>query len=83
MLHHAAGRQEGSAQIKITLDGNPLRFRDAESLHPEGLKFQAFVSDDFQASTESSKLRIESTTAGTTFLDDLHFEFIAEASESK
>ncbi len=82
-LHlQAAGRQEGSAELRITLDGTPLRFRNTESLHPTGRKFQSFTSEDFQSPTDSSKLRIESTTVGTTFLDDIHFEFVAEAGDA-
>jgi len=83
-LHlQAAGREEGSAGLRITLDGTPLRFRNAGSLHPTERKFKAFVSEDFKATSDSSKLRIESTTSGTTFLDDLHFEFVTEAGDGK
>ncbi|HEX5790234.1 MAG TPA: FecR family protein [Luteolibacter sp.] len=83
-LHlQSAGREREPAKLRILLDGRPLHFSGGDSLHPTQRKYQAFTSEEFIANSQQSILRIESASQGTSFVDDLHFEFVAEAKEHK
>jgi len=77
----AAGRNGGAATMHVLLGGVPLRFNDSESVTPAKRSYQPYASEGFHATADNLTLRIHSTSAGSTFLDDLHFEFIAEAGE--
>ncbi len=79
-LHlNAAGRDGGAAKLKISLNGLPLRFNDSEIITPLIGKYQLFSSDTFQADGGSLTLKIESLSEGSSFIDDLHFEFVTDA----
>ena len=79
LILEAAGREDGGAAMQVTLGGEPLRFNSSESFTPPLGEFQTFTSEAFQASAETLLLHIHSIGEGHTFLDDLRFEFIAEA----
>ena len=83
LCFHAAGRKGGSASLRVTLDGNHLIFDGLEEIKPNSTDYLPFTSVEFKATSESHTLRIQSTSEGTTFLDDLHLEFIAEADETQ
>lgn len=81
-LHlEAAARDSGASEIKITLGESPLRFQHSDSLLPSSPTYQTFTSDEFQVTATTLPLLIQSTSEGTTFLDDLRLEFVAEAQE--
>ncbi len=85
-LHfEAAGRNDGggAAKLQFSLGGKPLHFESLETMHPPIGNFQTYTSTEFQASAPSLPLRIHSTSQGTTFLDDIRFEFIAESIEEE
>ncbi len=75
----AAGRDGGAATFKISLNNQPVRFNDSDTLTPDIGKYQSFSSDTFQTQGGSLSLEIESISEGSSFIDDLHFEFVAEA----
>ncbi len=75
----AAGRDGGAATFKIILNNQPVRFNDSDTLTPDIGKYQSFISDTFQTQGGSLSLNIESISEGSSFIDDLHFEFVAEA----
>lgn len=75
----AAARDSGAATLKFTLNDQPLHFNDSETLTPDTRKFQAYSSDTFQNKGGSMNFRIEAISDGATFIDDLYFEFVAEA----
>jgi hypothetical protein len=84
-LHlEAAGRNDGggAAKLQFSLGEKSLLFANSEILHPPIGNFQTFTSPDFKTTEESLTLHIHSTSQGTTFLDDLRFEFVAEAENS-
>lgn len=79
----AAGRTGGAAALRVTLGGMPLIFHDSETLIPSVGSYQSFTSADFQATSDTLPLHIHSTSEGSTFLDDLRFEFVAEAEPAR
>lgn len=79
----AAGRTGGASALRVTLGGMPLRFQDSESLLPSVGNYQSFASADFQAASDTLPLLLHASGAGTTFLDDLRFEFVSEAAEAR
>lgn len=83
-LHlEAAGRTSGAAALRATLGGKPLIFQGSETLIPSVGNYQSFTSADFQAASDTLPLLIHSTSEGSTFLDDLRFEFVAEAEPAR
>lgn len=83
-LHlQSAGREKDSAELRILLDGTPLHFTNGDVLHTKGQKYRPLTSEEFKTTSDKSILRIETASSGTSFLDDLHIEFVAEAEESK
>jgi hypothetical protein len=78
----AAGRKGGTAPFQVLLDGKTLVFNGSDHIAPPSLSYQTFTSEEFSVSRTSQRLRISSTGEGTTFLDDLRFNFVAEASEN-
>ncbi len=79
----SAVRDGDSAEVSILLDGKRLRFPNGDLLRPRGQKFRPFTTVDFIATSDQCVLRIEASSSGTTFVDDLHIEFVAEAPENK
>lgn len=76
----ATGRKhEGTANFQVLLDGKPLTFKASEILFPAANAYQSFASDSFTTNAESIPLLIKNTSSGTCFIDDIHFEFIAES----
>lgn len=83
-LHlEAAGRTGGAAALRVILGGKPLIFHDSETLIPAVGSHQSFTSADFQATSDTLPLHIHSTSEGASFLDDLRFEFVAEAEPAR
>lgn len=77
----AAGRRGGAADFRVMLDGGILMFGGSETLSPAIGSYQTFTSDEFTASGESATLRFETSDDGTTFIDDIRFNFVAEAKD--
>jgi adhesin HecA-like repeat protein len=77
----AAGRRGGAADFRVMLDGGILMFGGSENLSPAIGSYQTFTSDGFTASGESATLRFETSDDGTTFIDDIRFNFVAEAKD--
>ena len=74
----AAARKDGASSVRVTLGGVSLTFDGSEAIAPASTAYAPFASGEFQASAESLTLRIQSTGSGSTFLDDIHLEFIGE-----
>lgn len=75
----AAGRKGGEVDFQVILDGKPLTFKSSETISPAIGAYQSYISDSFTTSGGSLPLLIQSNGSGTTFIDDIHFEFVAEA----
>lgn len=78
LLFSAAGRKDGATSLGVSLGEISLTFDDSDSVDPTSNGYSPFASDEFLATSESLALRIQSAGPGSTFLDDVHLEFIGE-----
>lgn len=75
----AAGRKGGAADFQVRLGGKILRFEGSDTLSPSGSGYVNYTSDKFTTRGESLPLSFEATGKGTSFIDDIRFNFVAEA----
>lgn len=75
----AAGRSGGTFQVR--LGGRLLEFDGLETLSPAIGPYASFTSDEFTTTGGSLVLSFEATGKGTSFVDDIRFNFVAEATE--
>ena len=71
----------GPNEIRVLLNGTPLEFADATSITPSQATWGTFTTDSFTTTGGSFDLSFVGLTAGdkATFLDDVRFNFVAEA----
>ncbi len=77
----AAGRSIQSAPIRVMLGDLALSFGNSETITPAPDRYTTFTSNGFTPAQETQILNIESLAEGTTFIDDLRFNFVAEADD--
>lgn len=75
----AAGRANGAADFQVWLDGTLLDFGGSNTLTPAAGSYATFTSSEFTTSGGSLTLTFDGTAAGTSFVDDIRFNFVAEA----
>ncbi|QTN31156.1 FecR domain-containing protein [Akkermansiaceae bacterium] len=75
----AAGRRGGAAPFQVLLDGKILGFDGAMNLRPPVGSYQSYTSGNLSLSGGSTTLRIVSTGQGSSFIDDIRLNFVAEA----
>lgn len=75
----AAGRSGGAADFQVWLEGTLLEFGGADTLTPAVGSYATFTSDDFTTSGGSLTLTFDATGGATSFVDDIRFNFVAEA----
>lgn len=75
----AAAREGGAAPFQVKLGDETLPFGNAHTLTPDRRKYTTFTSDTFIPGQNSLILSFKSTGDGTSFIDDLRFNFVAEA----
>lgn len=71
----------GPNEIRVLLNGTPLEFADVTSITPSQTAWGTFTTDSFTTTGGSFDLTFVGLTAGdkATFLDDVRFNFVAEA----
>ena len=75
----AAGRAGGAADFQVSLGGTLLEFGGSNTLKPAVGSYTTFTSNEFTTSGGSLTLTFDGTAAGTSFVDDIRFNFVAEA----
>ncbi len=75
----AAARKDGASSFQVKLGDKTISFNNVQTITPKDLNYTTFTSDTFIASQNSLSLSFESTGEGTSFIDDLRFNFVAEA----
>gem|GEM_PF-1115965 len=78
----AAGRRGGAVDFHVMIGGKKLLFDGVETLTPDIGSFRIYTSKVFTTAGGDFPLIIESKGSGSSFIDDIRFEFMAEAEES-
>ncbi len=75
----AAARNGGAAPFHVRLGDDTLPIGNASTLTPSHREYTTFTSDSFTTGQDSLILKFEATGKGTSFVDDLRFNFVDEA----
>lgn len=78
----AAGRIGEVLPFQVMLDGQILSFENKQTITPLLGEFTTWTSDHFRAEKDTYVLQVQAAGTGSSFIDDLRFNFVAEADES-
>lgn len=78
----AAGRKSEVLPFKVMLDDQILSFENKPTITPLAGEFTTQTSDHFIAQKDTYILNFQAAGTGSSFIDDLRFNFVAEAAET-